>query len=183
MLMLLQGCRPEELRELTQAKVDLEHGRFSVSGKSAAAKRTLKMRAEAREIFVRRLSTPGKWVFPSHRNAGQHIGQRQRLQAEVVKRSGVLCVPYDFRHTFATRAANEENVPLATLKSMMGHANLASIMKYVHVQQHDMDREYMRFDAAKEVLPGVCPDAPGQNRVNEGRERINRKGYRAALSY
>jgi integrase len=45
-LMLRQGCRPEELRQLRRADVDLEHGRFRVSG----------------------------WLFPSHRNPGQHMG-------------------------------------------------------------------------------------------------------------
>ena len=84
-----------------------------------------------------------------------------------MKRSGVRCVPYDFRHTFATRAANEENVPLPVLKAIMGHANLASMMKYVHVQQHDMDREMMRLDAAQS-LPAICPLPGGQTRENAG---------------
>jgi integrase len=152
-LMRLQGCRPEELRALPQAKVNLEYGRFTVSGKSAAAKRTLSMRTEAHEILARRLSVPGKWVFPSSKNPGRHISEHQRLHEAVVKRSGVLCVPYDFRHTFATRAANDEKMPLGTLKAIMGHANLASIMKYVHVQQQDMDREMARLDVRQEVTP------------------------------
>jgi integrase len=153
-LMLLQGCRPEELRALEQVDVDLEHGKFSVALKTPAGARTLKMREESRLIFARRLQTPGRWVFPSHKNPGKHIGQHQRLQAAIVKRAKVPCVPYDFRHTFASRAANEENVPLSVLASIMGHANLRSIMKYVHVQQRDMDREIGRLDTPRPLPAG-----------------------------
>lgn len=153
-LMLLQGCRPEELRALQQSDVDLERGQFSVSGKTPAAKRTLKMRAESRLIFERRMAVPGRWVFPSHKSPGKHIGQHQRLQGAISKRAKVVCVPYDFRHTFASRAANEENMPLSVLASIMGHANLRSIMKYVHVRQHDMDREIGRLDAPKSLPAG-----------------------------
>jgi integrase len=157
-LMLLQGCRPEELRSLLQSSVDLDHGRFSVSGKTPASTRTLKMRAGTREIFARRIQNPGRWVFPSAKNPWHHIGQHQRLHAAVVKRSKVSCVPYDFRHTFASRAANQENVPLPVLAAIMGHANLRSILKYVHVQQHDMDREIARLDAPENSpVPAACP--------------------------
>jgi len=43
-------------------------------------------------------------------------------------------VLYDFRHTFATRAA-EAGMPVATLASILGHGDLRSVTKYVHVRQ------------------------------------------------
>jgi integrase len=166
-LMLLQGCRPEELRVLAQTDVKLEAGRFTVRyGKSNAAKRTLKMRSESRDIFVRRLSAPGHWVFPSQKNHGQHIGPCQRLQAAVVKRSGVMCVPYDFRHTFASRAANDEGMPLPILAAILGHANLRSVMKYVHTSQEQMDREMTRMDSVTEKWSIERAAEKGTKRVN-----------------
>lgn len=171
-LMLMQGCRPEELRELRQSDVDIERGRFTIrSGKSDAARRTLRMRAESRSILARRLQTVGRWVFPSIKDPARHIGQHQRLQMAVVKRSGVLCVPYDFRHTFASRAANEEGVPLPVLASIMGHANIRSIMKYVHTSQADMDREMIRLDART----GRGPVGTGQNGEETGKIRNDRE--------
>src|SRR5262249_24469391 len=140
-LMLLQGCRPEELRCLQVSDVDLEHGRFQiVGGKSNAARRTLTMRSESREILARRITAApaSGWLLPSIKNPGQHIGVHQRLLDAVVKRSGVVCVPYDFRHSFASRAANEEGVPLPVLAAILGHGNLRSIMKYVHTSQADI---------------------------------------------
>ncbi len=166
LLMLLQGCRPEELRAIEQSDVDLEGGRFTVrNGKSDAARRTLKLRLESRPILARRLQTPGRWLFPSHTNPAAHVGPHQRLHAAIVKRSGVPCVPYDFRHTFASRAANEERMPLAILASILGHANLRSVMKYVHTSQEQMDREMIRLDSR----PAAGPLSSGPNGEEKGK--------------
>jgi site-specific recombinase XerC len=73
-LMLNQGCRPEELRESEQAKVDLARGTISVKGKSAAAKRTFPITAASRDVLARRLSVAGRWVFPSQKFPARHVG-------------------------------------------------------------------------------------------------------------
>jgi integrase len=145
-LMILQGPRPAELRELEQDAVDLLHGVIHIrQGKSRAARRTLRLLAESREILVRRLQTPGRWVFPSPRNPGKHIGCAQRPHEIVLRETGLVFVPYDLRHTFATRAA-ENGMPLPTLAAILGHGNLRSVMKYVHISQEHMDREMVRLE-------------------------------------
>jgi integrase len=131
---------------------------------------------DSRPILVRRLQTPGRWVFPSIKDPAQHIGQHQRLHAAVVKRSGVPCVPYDFRHTFASRAANEEGMPLAILASIMGHANLRSIMKCVHTSQEQMDRGIIRLD----LRPAAGPLSSGLNGEEKGKRGRRESGTRFA---
>jgi hypothetical protein len=37
-------------------------------------------------------------------------------------------------------------MPITTLAAVLGHANLRSVMKYVHVSQEHMDREMARLD-------------------------------------
>jgi integrase len=54
-------------------------------------------------------------------------------------------VIYDFRHTFATRAA-EAGMPIATLAAILGHADLGSVMKYVHIRQEAQDRAMTEFE-------------------------------------
>ena len=55
-LMLNQGTRPEEVLELRVDDVDLERSRLTIrKGKSNAARRTLKLTAESREICARRV--------------------------------------------------------------------------------------------------------------------------------
>lgn len=148
-LMLHQGCRPEELRELEQRQVDLVGQKFTIiSGKSKAARRTLRSALASVPIFVRRLTVPGRWVFPSQKVAGGHIGTAQRLHAAVVKKSGVRCVPYDFRHTCATRWA-EAGVDIAAIAAWLGHANLRSVQKYIHPSQQHLDEAMLRYDRAR----------------------------------
>jgi len=145
-LMLLQGCRPEELRSREHADIDLEGSKLRIrDGKSKAARRTLRLLAESREILGQRLQKPSRWIFPSPKNPGRHIGSHQRAHEAVLKESGLSFVLYDLRHTFATRAA-ERGMPIPTLAAILGHSNLRSVMKYVHISQENMDREMMRLE-------------------------------------
>jgi len=50
---------------------------------------------------------------------------------KVRKATGIPCVIYDWRHTFATRAANG-GMSLGTLARILGHNSLRSVTKYVH---------------------------------------------------
>ena len=45
---------------------------------------------------------------------------------------------YDLRHTFATRAVRDK-INLWALVKIMGHKDLRSIARYVHLNQEDMD--------------------------------------------
>lgn len=152
-LMLNQGCRPEELRALPQSDVDFERSYLTVRrGKSDAARRSLLLTAASREVLTRRLQSPGRWVFPSAKNPGKHIGQAQRLHAAVLKEAGVSFVLYDCRHTFATRSV-ERGMELPKLMAILGHSNLRSIMKYVHMSQAHMDDGMRKFEAGTPVAP------------------------------
>src|ERR1035437_6550687 len=134
-LMLNQGCRPEELSELRQEHVDLERGLRTIQrGKSNAARRVLPITAASRSVLTSRLQTPGIWVFPSQKYPERHVGQAQRLWGTVTKKAVLLMVMYDLRHTFATRAV-ERGVELPKLMAILGHSNLRSIMRYVHLKQ------------------------------------------------
>ena len=88
-------------------------------------------------------------VFPSQRSPRKHIGQHQRLWDRVIQRAGIKCVPYDLRHTFATRAV-ERGVALPKLAAILGHANLRSIMKYVHMTQGHIEEGMRRFEALEQ---------------------------------
>jgi integrase len=64
-LILLQGCRPEEVLRLRPSDVDLERCTMRVErGKSRAARRTLRLRPKSRDIIAARLGKTAKWIFP-----------------------------------------------------------------------------------------------------------------------
>jgi integrase len=181
-LMLNQGCRPEEILELQVADIDLERSRLSIrAGKSRAARRQLRLSAESREICGRRVMAAGsRWMFegkvPGTRLAklnGRHTDILDALATckcshsrdkhkggkcpcgcvEFVEASRMAFVLYDFRHTFATRAA-EAGMPVATLASILGHGDLRSVTKYVHRRQEAQDRAMEAFDEAQNISEG-----------------------------
>lgn len=145
-IMLNQGCRPEEILGLRKSSVNLERGQFSIEhGKSKAARRTLTMTAETRSILASRMDGLSQWVFPSPKMDG-HIIKLNKAHDAVLRVTKQSFVLYDFRHTFATRAA-ELGIAPATLAAIMGHGDIRSIGKYIHVRQDAMDRAMKDLDA------------------------------------
>jgi integrase len=131
-LILLQGCRPEEVYGLPQVAVDVNAERIHIlGGKTRAARRVLDLTGESVEILKRRLQRPGKWVFPSQRKPGHHIVKLAATHDEVCREAGVSFVLYDLRHTFATRLA-DAGVPITTIAALLGHSGLRMVMRYVH---------------------------------------------------
>jgi integrase len=92
-LMLNQGMRPDEVTCLRKDDVDLERGQLHIRrGKSTAARRTLDLTSESRQILARRMDGISPWIFPSPRKPGRHItrlnGAHDRL-CEKAKNGGV----------------------------------------------------------------------------------------------
>ena len=163
-LMLNQGCRPEELRSLRQEDVDLEHATMTIrQGKSPAARRVLATTAASRDVLSRRLQKPGTWVFPSQRYGSRHMGSGQRTLVAILKKCEIPMVLYDLRHTFATRAV-ERGVELPKLMAILGHANLRSIMRYVHMKQEHINEGMRQFEER-----GLVEEAERKRREAEER--------------
>lgn len=170
-LMLNQGCRPEELLSLRKASVDLERGTMRiVAGKSTAARRTLKLMPESCSILAARMASDSQWIFPSPVRPGAHVTKLNNAHARVLADTGLSFVLYDLRHTAATRWA-ERGMPLATLAKILGHANLRSVMKYVHPSQQHMDDALLRFGGSEVGMWSVIGVKMGESAGTEGTER------------
>ena len=138
-----QGCRPEEIMAATKCSFDPESGTLAIrGGKSRAAKRTLYLTAEVVAILSERLKTEGPWLFPSERYPGNHITKLNNSHDRACREAGVSFVLYDLRHTFGTRQGTELKTDPFTLAAIMGHANLRTIMRYVHPQQKQAMERY-----------------------------------------
>lgn len=151
-VMINQGMRPEEVTSLAKADINFESGKIHVvSGKTKASKRHLQMTTESRQILERRMAGPSKWIFPSKKKRGSHIGRinhaHDRLVAKAAKQGVVIdFVPYDFRHTFATRAVAEDKVDLPTLAALLGHGSIRCVYKYVHPSEEHQSNAMKRID-------------------------------------
>ena len=111
-----------------------------------------------------RASGSSKWYFPTTDgepsfNALQHAFDRIVTQTAVWKKigrkyHGELLVPpvdfslYDFRHTFATEMA-ASGMPLKSLQYIMGHADIATTMRYYVAVTDDALTEAGRIMAGK----------------------------------
>ncbi|MGI9075055.1 MAG: tyrosine-type recombinase/integrase [Bryobacteraceae bacterium] len=163
LLMLYQGCRPEEALNLRVEDIHFTTGYMDIiESKSNAGIRTLKLRPESIEILKRRIGD-APWIFcgVKDRTKPLRLTTCDAWNAKVRKEAGLFCVIYDWRHTFATRAAARKGaipgMPLATLAKILGHAGLKDVMKYVHPSQSEQDREMERLSGRK--ADGICEDS------------------------
>lgn len=168
-LMLYQGCRPEELLSMPIESVDLNRRYLHIEkSKTNAGRRLLRIRAESMPILTRLLQeSNGPWLFPSERSAKVKLSLStcENWHVKAREKSKIPCVIYDWRHTFATRAV-QSGMSLATLKDILGHNSLRSVMKYVHLTQKDQDR-------AMEALSGPIAEPDGNRTVVQRQPKAN----------
>jgi integrase len=161
-LIILQGCRPDEVVRLRHTDIDLFERKLHIRwGKTNAARKTLTLMQESMQILARRLNNGSEWVFPSPKCRGnpikrlntQHDAVLFKLNHDKVDGKWVEKPPekqiqfvlYDLRHTFATRMA-QEGVDLATLAATLGHNGLRAVIKYVHPTAEHQEAAMLRYD-------------------------------------
>lgn len=64
--------------------------------------------------------------------------------------------PHTFRHCFATHHL-EQGTNLLSIQQLMGHSDLSNTLKYLHVQQLDMNKIINPLDTLDD-LEGLCKD-------------------------
>jgi integrase len=157
--MLLQGARPSEAMQAHRSHVDLEAAKWLIpESKSNAGRRTLKLLPEVRSIFAARIAASSRgWLFEG-KSVELPMKDAENAHMKVLDRSGLAFVLYDFRHTAATRWA-ERGMGVETIAKLLGHSNLRTVMRYVHLSQEHLDRSMLLY--------GIAPDA-NQIRAQSG---------------
>ncbi len=143
LLVLNTGLRPgRELLELTWEAIDFHANTLTVSAATSktGTARTIKLNAEAQAVLKewKKITKPtGGLIFP---NAdGKPRDNFKKAWAGVTAAAGIKdCPPYSLRHTFATRLVMA-NVPLPVIQRLMGHQQITTTMRYVHVNEKDME--------------------------------------------
>jgi hypothetical protein len=62
-------------------------------------------------------------------------------------------VIYDFRHSCATRFAEATHGDVVALAAILGHGNLRTVMRYVHVSREHRRAQMSRFIEAEKIQP------------------------------
>jgi integrase len=157
------GLRPEDVFNMRAEDVHLETDRPFVHiprGKSPKARRDVAVTAKVLPVLRARLaSSKDKYLFPLRVGGGhdwkQPMKQLQPAHRQALKDSKIKPAfrLYDLRHTFGTRAAEAGTDPL-TLARIMGHADLKTTQRYVHLSKRhlvDAQAKIERFRVEREI--------------------------------
>lgn len=163
------GLRPGEVFAIGAADVHLAAVPAYLhipGGKTELAKRDVPITKRAREVLKARMaSAKGPCLFPLRVGNGhdwtQPMNELEPAHLKAVKDSGVARFRlYDLRHTAATRAAEAGTDPLS-LQKLLGHADLKTTERYVHlskrhlaevqgrIEKHRAEREIAEVEAQK----------------------------------
>lgn len=162
-IILELGLRPEEVFHMRAEDVYLSAVTPYVhvpGGKTVNARRDVATTSKAEPVLHRRLANArGEYLFPLRIGGGhdwkQPMKQLHPAHRDALKDSGIK-PPfrlYDLRHTYGTRAAEAGMDPL-TLARLMGHADLKTTQRYVHLsKRHLMDAQAKieQFRAEREI--------------------------------
>jgi len=154
-LMLEMGLRPREACTIRRENIHLTSAPPFLhvpEGKTKNAVRDLVVTKRAEEILKRRLlQAKGEYLFPAHVGRGfdwsRPIEELHPAHYRALEDSGVKppFQIYDLRHTFGTRAIESGTDPL-TLLRIMGHQDLKTTMRYVHLSKRHLVEAQVRIE-------------------------------------
>jgi integrase/recombinase XerD len=115
---------------------------------------------------------PAEWLFPGDK-CGQHLhqGSAQRLFQQLVRRLGLAkrVSLHTLRHSYATHLL-EAGVDVVTLQHLLGHRQLSTTARYLHISTRQLHRLPCPLDALRATpalawLPvGLAPAAKAEPR-------------------
>jgi len=143
-LMLEMGLRPQEVCSIRREDIHLgtvPPFLHVPGGKTENARRDVVVTERAKETLRRRLlQAKGEYIFPIRVGRGfdwsrpmteLHPAHYQALEDSRIQPPFQI---YDLRHTYGTRAIESGTDPL-TLMRLMGHQDLKTTMRYVHLSK------------------------------------------------
>ncbi len=154
-LLMLTGCRRNEILTLRWEKVDLEASELRLSD-SKTGPRAISLSPEAVRVLAKVPRVPNNpWVIP-----GQIKGSYMRNVNDpwkiIRKRAGLEDVRlHDLRHSYASRAlALGESLPM--IGKLLGHTQVETTARYAHLARDSVQESSARIadSIAADILGG-----------------------------
>ena len=123
LILLYEGMRIKELREMKKDAVDLENGTLDIrQAKNAQSIRIIPIHEKVRPLIEQALKSDGDRLFDfSKTHYDYFVGQCLKHK------------PYDTRHTFASKA-NKIGIPKLIIQRLMGHKPESVLeQSYIHL--------------------------------------------------
>ena len=131
-LLMLTGCRRNEILTLRWKDVDLEHDEIRLRD-AKTGPRAVPLSPTARQVLAALPRQPeSPWVI-SGRRSGARLSNLNATWAVVRKKAGLEDVRmHDLRHSFASRALSlGESLPM--IGKLLGHSKIQTTARYAHL--------------------------------------------------
>lgn len=150
MIILEMGLRPGEVFSIRKGDVHLHAVPPFIhipAGKTKYAVRDVPITRKAREILNRRITqAEGGFIFPRRVGNGRPMTELEPAHRRALLQSEVARFRiYDLRHTGATRAA-EAGTDALTLARLLGHSDLKTTQRYVHLSKRHLGDVQARIE-------------------------------------
>ncbi len=147
-ILLDTGVRAAELVNLRMDRLDLEHGRATVTGKGAKDRLVYFGKITRKMLLFylvnHRGPDPSPYVFLSRTGRPLTVDGLEQLLKDLGVRAGVAHVnPHKFRHT-AARLFIRHGGNAFALQQMLGHEDLSTTRRYVELERSDLEEMYAR---------------------------------------
>ena len=132
------GLRPDEVSKIILRDVDLERGELTVRTSKLGNERTLKLKAEARDLLkwyvtMYSVDNVNERLFPGSKTIKEKWRFYRRRAYEKFKDTELLKIRlYDLRHWFGTTSYIRSR-DIFHVKYLLGHRDLKSTLYYMHV--------------------------------------------------
>ena len=150
-LLMLTGCRKNEILRLRWQGVDLDAGELTLAD-AKMGPRAVPLPPSAVRLLAGLARAPGNpWVIPGHK-PGTHMrdidGAWQTMRARA-KLDGVRI--HDLRHSYASRAhALGESLPM--IGKLLGHSQIETTARYAHLARDSV------HEAAAQIAESIAAD-------------------------
>ena len=146
-LLMLTGCRCNEILRLRWEEVDFERGELRLAD-SKTGQRSVPLSPAAKRVLASRARVLGNpWVIPG-RLKGRPLRNVDRSWRKLRERAELKDVRlHDLRHSFASRAlALGESLPM--IGKLLGHARIQTTARYAHLAETSVSESAARISAS-----------------------------------
>lgn len=178
-LLLLTGCRPQELRQAEWADVDLGAGLLRVpEGRSKVGREESRELPPAAVLILKRVQERehrgrDRWVFPRRDGKGPRTEGFRRSWDRVREAAGLDVPQYVLRHTHASWSIGQ-GLSLKMTGQLLGHSQGSTTDRYAHLMRD------ARKEAAGRVAGALEAAMRGDDDGEGGAEVIEHPSSRSA---
>ena len=153
-VLMFTGCRVTEITGLKKSEIDFENRfiEFERANKNDEERHPLPLQAiEELRIAIAESPDDSNRVFPATRGGDDALLDIRKAFAWAVERAGLpKMTRHDFRRSFITVGTDTLNIPIQTVSSAIGHANVSTTEIYSRIS------DKTRLNTADQIATAIA---------------------------